>query len=318
MPWTHHAHSGQFCNHATDTLEDVVRAAVARRMSALCLTEHIARGDADLYPGEADAGCDRASQARLYGDFHREARRLQAAYRGEIAIFVGFEGEWIRSAPGEAEGDSLAIIQALLAKYPVDLFVGSVHHVHTHPIDYDIPTYHLARTAAGGTDAELAADYFDAQLAMLTALRPPVVGHFDLIRLKSDDPNLSFRTLGAGVWEKIERNLRFVAEYGGVLELNSSAIRKGLAECYPQVEILRRFRELGGRCTLSDDSHGVQQVGACYAGVLECVERAGLTELWCLWRVETGAEEADTRFAGVGWRAVLISELKRHAFWEAG
>ena len=41
------------------------------------------------------------------------------------------------------------------------------------------------------------------------------------------------------VWEKIVRNLDFVASYGGILELNSSAIRKGMSEPYPKAEICK-------------------------------------------------------------------------------
>jgi histidinol-phosphatase (PHP family) len=71
---------------------------------------------------------------------------------------------------------------------------------------------------------------------MLQKLNPPVVGHFDLIRLMSDDGNRTF-TQWSGVWSRIVRNLKLIAEYGGVIELNSSALRKGLSEAYPKVEI---------------------------------------------------------------------------------
>jgi histidinol-phosphatase (PHP family) len=158
-----------------------------------------------------------------------EARRLQKAYASQIQLFVGFEGEWIR--PG-----SLKLCQNILEKHDVDMFVGSVHHVHTVPIDFDLPMYHKARDLGDGTDEGLFADYFDSQFDMLQALKPPVVAHFDLIRLKSDDPERSFKTWPR-IWEKIERNLKFVTEYGGVLELNSSSLRKGMTEPYPQVEI---------------------------------------------------------------------------------
>lgn len=74
--------------------------------------------------------------------------------------------------------------------------------------------------------------YYDQQYEMLSALRPRIVGHFDLIRLMSSDPSRDVRRW-CGVWERIERNLAFVASYGGWLECNSSALRKGLAEPYP-------------------------------------------------------------------------------------
>jgi histidinol-phosphatase (PHP family) len=235
MPYSHHSHSGQFCGHATNTLEQVVQDAISKRMTHFCLTEHIHRERIDFYP-EEEKHHTPESLEQLYDDFYQEAQRLRKVYADQIQLFIGFESEWIRDA-------SLGIVQGLLAKYGVDLFVGSVHHVHSWPIDYDYEMYYKARNIAGGQDGQLFSDYFDAQYAMLQALKPPVVGHFDLIRLKSDKPNDSFRLdRPPEVWDKIMRNLKFIADYGGVLELNSSSLRKGMVEPYPKVEICRVSR----------------------------------------------------------------------------
>lgn len=53
MPFSHHSHSGQFCGHATDTLEEMIQTAITRRMTVFALTEHMPREQADLYPDEA-------------------------------------------------------------------------------------------------------------------------------------------------------------------------------------------------------------------------------------------------------------------------
>lgn len=110
--------------------------------------------------------------------------------------------------------------------------------MHTVPIDYDREMYERARDLAGGSDLRLFEDYFDAQLDMLEQLRPLVVGHFDLIRLKSDDMERSFKTW-PGVWTRILRNLDFIAGYGGLLEINGAALRKGMSEPYPKAEICK-------------------------------------------------------------------------------
>lgn len=130
------------------------------------------------------------------------------------------------------------MIQNSLDKFPFEFFIGSVHHVHTVPIDYDHTLYRQARESAGGTDEKLFEDYFDSQFGMLKALKPIVVGHFDLIRLKSDDPDKNL-SRWPGVWKKVLRNLDWIAEYGGILELNSAALRKGLKEPYPGEEICK-------------------------------------------------------------------------------
>ena len=172
-----------------------------------------------------------ATLATQFDDYFREAQRLQKAFASAINLLIGVEIDWIRPS-------SLGEIQGLLGKYPFNLFIGSVHHVHTIPIDYDKSMYLKARQKSGGTDEKLAADYFDLQYDMLKALKPPVVGHFDLIRLLSDDPETSF-VQWTDVWQKILRNLDFVAEYGGVVELNSAGLRKGMREPYPKAEICK-------------------------------------------------------------------------------
>lgn len=307
MPFSHHSHSGQFCGHATNTLEEVVQTAIVQKMGTFCLTEHIARKEIDFYPEEANVHSQQ-TLAQLYDDFYHEARRLQKKYETHIQLLVGFEGEWIRDY-------SLEIIKDLLQKYPVDLFVGSVHHVHNIPIDFDTPMYHQARQLAGGTDERIFEDYFDSQFAMLEALQPPLVGHFDLIRLKCDNPDQSFRTWPR-VWDKIARNLRFIAAYGGVLEINSSALRKGMREAYPQTEICREFHRLRGRFTLSCDSHGVDQVGLNFATALERnVLGAGLTELYCLVPTGDPSQVHDARFPKVRWERISMERIQEHAFF---
>jgi histidinol-phosphatase (PHP family) len=156
---------------------------------------------------------------------------LRAKYDGQIALPIAFESEWIRPS-------TLGLIKTLQSKFDFDMFVGSLHHVHTIPIDFNREMYEQARQAARGTDERLFEDYFDAQLDMLQALDPPIVGHFDLIRLLSDDPNVELRRMEV-VWRKVLRNLEFVAEYGGLLEINTAAWRKGLREPYPQADICR-------------------------------------------------------------------------------
>lgn len=170
-----------------------------------------------------------AKLTALFDAYHHEAVRLRDRYASLITILVGVEIDWIRAG-------SRQWVEGLLERYEFDLFVGSVHHVHGIPIDYDAQSYRRARDQAGGTDARLFEDYFDAQFHMLRALKPPVVGHFDLIRLKSDDAERSFAQWPA-VWRAIERNLEFIAGYGGLLELNSASLRKGMSEPYPKAEI---------------------------------------------------------------------------------
>ena len=230
MPFSHHSHSGQFCpDHAKNKLEEMVKTAIAKSMEVFALTEHMPRNDQDRYPEEIEMGWTLATSQTNHRDFYREATRLRGEYGSRIQILIGFESEWIRPS-------SQDLIAESLQAYSFDLFVGSVHHVHTKPIDYDQAGYDTAKALAGGTDRQLFNDYFDAQFSMLQAVRPPVIGHFDLIRLKSEEPSRDLR-LWPDVWQRIMRNLQLIVSNGSLLEINFASLRKGLSEPYPKGEI---------------------------------------------------------------------------------
>ncbi|KAL7627279.1 hypothetical protein AAE478_001468 [Parahypoxylon ruwenzoriense] len=294
MAFTMHSHSGQFCpGHAKDQLEDIVKHAISLGYTTMGLTEHMPRTSLeDLYPEELDD--PEGSLAALFPRHEAyllEAQRLQRAYASQIHILIGFEGEWLRP---EAYGP-LILGPQLAGHSAVDYFVGSLHHVAGVPIDYDSCYYAHALAAASheGTEEAAYARYFDEQYSMLTALRPRVVGHFDLIRLLSSDPSRDIQAVWPVVWERVYRNLSFVAGYGGWLECNSSALRKGLAEPYPARSIAVEWLRLGGRFTLSDDSHGIAQVGTNYSRALDYLAGMGVTSLWMLRReLHPGVPEA--------------------------
>ncbi|KAK8042433.1 histidinol-phosphatase [Apiospora phragmitis] len=281
MAFTMHSHSGQFCpGHAKDQLEEVIKHAISVGYKTIGLTEHMPRTDLDdLYPEELDnPEQSLAELAPRHEAYLKEAQRLQTAYASQIHILIGFEGEWLRPSYGP-------FIQSLAAEPCIDYFMGSLHHVNAVPIDYDSSYYQKA----------LYERYYDQQFEMLQALKPRVVGHFDLCRLMSKDPARDVRQWTA-VWDKIVRNLQFVAGYGGWLECNTSALRKGLAEPYPCRNIAEEFLKMGGKFTMSDDSHGIAQVATNYKRGLEFLESLGVSDVWTLERTPhpgvTGTEKA--------------------------
>ncbi|EPS30743.1 hypothetical protein POX_b02254 [Penicillium oxalicum] len=313
MPFSHHSHSGQFCpGHAKDSLEEVIQTAIKKKMQVFCLTEHMPREAVDFYPEEIESGETEAHHISNEQAYFAEALQLRSKYASQISIIIGFECDWIRPS-------SLTLINQSLSRLPFEFFVGSVHHMHTVPIDYDHEMYARAREIAGGSDERLFEDYFDAQLDMLRALKPPVVGHFDLIRLKSDDPERSFKTW-PGVWSRILRNLDFVVEYGGLVEVNGAALRKGMSEPYPKAEICEELMARGGRFCLSDDSHGVDQVSLNFHRVLEFLNGVGVNELHYLSLVAEEGEDVtpapDDRFPRTRIAAVPMEEVQQMAFWE--
>ncbi|CAM1503075.1 Fc.00g078510.m01.CDS01 [Cosmosporella sp. VM-42] len=279
MAFTMHSHSGQFCpGHAQDQLEAIIRHAISVGYKTIALTEHMPRyEERDLYPEELDD--PQASLAVLpprHEAYIAEAQRLQKEYAGHIHILIGFEAEFIRPSFEPR-------VHALAAEPCVDFFIGSVHHVHSIPIDFDAATYASAVKASGGSEEKLFEDYYDLQYEMLKALQPRVVGHFDLIRLMSEKPGRDVREW-KGVWEKVKRNLTVVVQQGGWLECNSSALRKGLEEPYPCRVIAEEWLKMGGKFTFSDDSHGIAQVATNYTRTVTYLDSLGVKAVWTFQR----------------------------------
>ncbi|KID99558.1 histidinol-phosphatase, partial [Metarhizium majus ARSEF 297] len=301
-----HSHSGQFCpGHAVDQLEGIIQHAIALGFKTMGLSEHMPRyEERDLYPEERD--CPRESLQALpprHEAYLVEAQRLQAKYAQQIHILIGFEAEFIR--PSFAP-----LVRDLALPACVDYFIGSVHHVHGIPIDYDAATYAAAVRAAGGSEERLYQDYYDLQHEMLLALRPRIVGHFDLIRLKSADPGRDVRQW-KGVWDRVLRNLKVVKDQGGWLELNTAALRKGLDEPYPCRVISEEWIKMGGEFTMSDDSHGIAQVGTNYSRGLSYLERLGVRNLWTFERQPHPGVAVSTK-ATLSDKAVPIEVFRQH------
>ncbi|KAJ4264987.1 hypothetical protein NW762_005230 [Fusarium torreyae] len=302
-----HSHSGQFCpGHAKDDLEEIVKQAISVGYKTIGFTEHMPRYEQrDLYPEELDD-----PQAALealpprHEAYLAEAQRLQREYASQIHILIGFEAEFIRP-------DFAAHVRTLAEHPIIDYFIGSVHHVHGIPIDYDAGMFASAVQASSRkTEESLYEDYYDLQYNMLKELKPRVVGHFDLIRLLSGDAGRDVRQWES-VWQRVLRNLALAREQDGWLEVNSAALRKGLAEPYPCRAIAEEWIKMGGKFTFSDDSHGIAQVATNYARTVTYLESLGIKEVWTFERSPHPGIEGTTR-ATVKEVSVPLSEFRKH------
>ncbi|GAK65481.1 histidinol phosphate phosphatase H [Moesziomyces antarcticus] len=331
MPHSHHSHSGQFCSHAKDSLEHVLERAQALGFTHFHLSEHVPRQNpSELYPEELEAAITPDHLRDTFHSYLSEARRLQGAYSSRgLNVLVGCETENITS-PGTLDylthtlGSDANTPPEKVGKGTVDYIVGSLHHSHAIPIDFDRETFDrsvesFASTAAHGdkkqAHLELVHTYLDDQLEVLKRLRPEVVGHFDLFRLfepllKLEEPQL---------WAKVERNVRFAVAYGALFECNAAAFRKGWSSAYPAPDVLRLIIKLGGRLCLSDDSHGVHAVGLNYTRLRHYLVDQGVDTLWYL---EKDSEETaptqngpPTRFARGTVAKSMGPEWQSHPFW---
>lgn len=262
---SHHSHSGDYISHAEGTLDEMVATAKRRGFSHFCLTEHMPRlSDNYLYPEEIEKKYTTAHLSENFRRYLSHAQEIQKRENeeGTIKILTGFEVEGI---------DNRHIDAAKCYLKETDMCVGSVHYVNHIPIDFNRELWIKARDSLGGLARNLYKAYFELQFNVITNLKPMVIGHFDLIRLfdpQEVDPttgksfdDLSIEIDWPDVWDLIQRNIKYVNEYGGLFEINAASIRKGWTTPYPQVDISQAIIDLGGKFCFSDDSHAYAQIG---------------------------------------------------------
>ncbi len=266
----HGGHSAEFCSHAHDTLEEAVLAYIARGFSWVGLTEHMpAVNDGLVNDEERAAGIDAVGMHVRFAEYIATGRALQQKYAPDIEIFVGFETETCTGYQ--------PFVRDLVEEFKPDYIVGSVHHVADGAIDVSLGMFEESVGAAGGVD-ELYCAYFDQQYEMIHALRPTVVGHFDLIRMF--DPDYPERLEQPKIRERVERNLHAIADLGLILDFNVRALSKGQTEPYVAPTILRKALELEIDVVPGDDSHGVKGVGLHSGEAVRILEEFGFDTNW--------------------------------------
>jgi histidinol-phosphatase (PHP family) len=266
----HGGHSGQFCSHARDTLEEIINAYIENGFPWVGITEHIPPpSDRFAYPEELDAGLDAAAQYERFAAYIRTCRDLQDRCRDQIRIHVGIETE---TYSGSREW-----IRRLVATFSPDYIVGSAHHVDDMPFDTNPDAYARAAEQFGGRDA-LYMRYFDQQYTMIRELKPRVVGHLDIIRIF--DPDYHARLVKPKIWERIQRNLELIASLGLILDFNLRPLSKGMPEPYLAPPILTAAISLGINIVPGDDSHGVSDIATHIHSGIAILRSAGSTLVW--------------------------------------
>jgi histidinol-phosphatase (PHP family) len=266
----HGGHSGQFCHHATNSLEEIIQEYISKQFQWVGITEHVpAINEELLYPDQKEAGLTPEFLYRRFGLYMEECRRLQHKYKSEIKIFAAME---IETYSGYEQ-----FIPSLIDTFRPDYIVGSVHFVDDMGFDYSREQYDLTAEAVGGKDT-LYCKYFDQQYEMIQLLRPAVVGHFDLIRIF--DPEYHSRLTRLEISERIERNLLLIRDLGLIMDFNLRSLLKGAEEPYISHAILKRAHELGIAVVPGDDSHGVTSVAANIEKGIVLLQNMGFNTDW--------------------------------------
>ena len=266
----HGGHSGQFCLHATDSLEEIILSYIDHGFAWVGITEHVpGLRDDLLYPDQKEAGLTPAILYKQFADYILECRRLKEKYASEIRIYVAME---IETYSGYRE-----FVPSLMERFRPEYIVGSVHFVDDLGFDYSRQQYEATARAVGCLDS-LYCRYFDQQYEMIELLNPAVVGHLDLIRIF--DPDYRQRFLQPDIARRIRRNLELIRKRNLIMDFNLRSLLKGANEPYISESILVQALEMGIAVVPGDDSHGLDSIGVNMEKGIAILERLGFDTDW--------------------------------------
>jgi len=232
------------------TVEEMIRYAIDKGFVSLGFSDH-------CYTWFDTSYCV-SKEGEL--EYRKEITRMKEKYAGTLDIFLGIEQD----------------CDAERADFDYEYTIGSVHYVKAggelHPVDLGADRQRkIVEDYFHGNYTDMAKSYFEHAAEIITACRPDVVGHIDLITKYSffniDDPAYRDAALEA---------VREIMKYCKRFELNTGAIARGLRTTpYPADFILEEIFRLGGQITVESDCHDGTKLDMWYDEGYELLKKIG-------------------------------------------
>ena len=254
----YHLHLWPHSEHETplrvEQLADYCERAQAAGVQELAVTEHLFRfrqaeallggfwNDERVPPALAESMAE-------YWRFHATADldeyvacALEAKAAG-LPVVIGLEVDFYQ--------DRMEDVATLLAGYPFDVLLGSVHWVGAWRFDDVSDPLSMAEWSSRQVDACWEA-YTEALEELAASRACDVLAHPDLIKAAGHIPDAPD--------EWWDRMAEAAASSGMAAEVSSAGWRKPAGEQYPALPLLRRFVERGVPLTTASDAHHLEHV----------------------------------------------------------
>jgi histidinol-phosphatase (PHP family) len=246
--------------------------AAAAGVTEVALTEHLFRfRQADALLGgwwaEEPDPLLRAQMASYWqthqgADLDRYVEVALAARESGLPVVIGLEVDYYRG--------SMDRVAALLAGYPFDVLLGSIHWLGAWMFD-DVGDP-VAQAAWERWGVEQAWSAYTEALCELAETRTcDVLAHPDLAKVAGHRP--------ARPTEHYDRMAEVAARTGMAAEVSSAGLRKPVCEVYPAPELLSRFAAAGVPVTTASDAHRLADVADRAAVLRQMVTASGYRSL---------------------------------------
>lgn len=243
----------------------------------IAITEHLFRfvqADAALRGWWADDPPDptmAAGTAAYWADYARGdldayVDAVLAAKTAGLPIVLGLEVDYYRGRMGT--------VAELLAGYPFDVLLGSVHWLGAWRFDVLNERETVAEWGRRGVEEAWSA-YTEALEELAASGVCDVLAHPDLVKVGGHWPGAPD--------EYFDRMAEAAAGSGMAAEVSSAGWRKPVGEAYPAPALLSRLRARGVAVTTASDAHDRRDVADRMAQLHQLVTGAGYQTL-CAWR----------------------------------
>ncbi|MBO4376029.1 MAG: histidinol-phosphatase HisJ family protein [Lachnospiraceae bacterium] len=249
----YHMHS-YFSGDSKAPMKDMIEAGLSKGLTHMCFTEHMDLG----YPGVDDIpkdGFEVNTDSYLY-----ELLKMRDEYEGKIKLLFGIELG--------IQTSCLKEIAAYAKAFDFDFIIASSHVVRG--MDIVVPEFYADRT-----DEEAYREYFETELENIKKFKNfDVYGHLDyVVRYgASKDKNYSYEKYR----DLFDKMLEELLDNEKGIEINTAGLRKGLGFAHPHIDILKKYKSLGGEIvTIGSDAHKPEDVAADFNVAEDMLKECG-------------------------------------------
>lgn len=207
-------------------------------LRAIAFTDHC---EVDQFRG------DSSYEKRIFQAFF-EVSKVRSAFRGKLLVLNGIE-------LGQPAYD-IQTAEEIISRHNYDQIIGSVHNLRGGEDFYFMENLSLEQAE------KLLKEYFNAILEMLEWGNFDVLAHLTYpLRYFYSKSNLDIDL--NKFKNQIDEILVKTAKTDKALEINTAALRQPLNKLSPEVDVIKRFKELGGKyVSVGSDAHFAEHLAA--------------------------------------------------------
>lgn len=174
--------------------------------------------------------------------------------------------------------ESYQLISNVVKKHDFDFIIGSSHITCGKDMAYDESFF------TGLTPHEAITNYFNEVLTNIKLYKNEfdVYGHLDyVIRYIIKYYGNVMNKIDYNEFKELLEEILITLIYNNKgIEINTSGIKYGLNNCHPNIEILKRYHELGGEIiTFGSDAHQYQDLASNFNIAYEMLEQANINNI---------------------------------------